>query len=604
MVENLEILPGLGKSDHSVLTFDFISYTPENQDVNKRKHLNYHKGNYTEINKDLETINWEILETLNITEGWKHFTEILHRVIAKHIPESRVNPSKVRNSPCLSKKARDAVKLKHQRWQKYIHCKTETNFNRYKRARNDATKEIRISVYTYEKDMADKIKSDTKLFWKYVRSKSKTKNSISRLEKGEGPDLTSSDKETADLLNEYFASVFTIEPDTELPEFTVTPEPPNINTVDINEEQVRKALKKLKPNKTPGPDNIHPKMLLETIENIVKPLTELFKTSFNDSSIPNDWKLAYVTPIHKKGPKKKAENYRPISLTSVPFKLIQRIVRDAIVDHMERNNLFNIHQHGFRAGHSCVTQLLEVIEDIFEMIDEGHEVDVVYLDFSKAFDKVPHQRLLQKLRSYGINGKLLSWIEAFLTDLKQHVIVNGCKSEIQRVTSGVPQGSVLGPVLFLLYVNDMPNEIQNIIKLFADDSKLYATNNSETPIQNDIDQVVKWTKDWLMTLNSQKCKHMHIGKGDQNNINLLLKDVEEQDIEIAQVNEEKDLGVTFDKSMTFSTHIQISINKANKILGLIFRTYTYMDIDMFRTLFKSLVRPHLEYASVIWSPYL
>ena len=148
---------------------------------------------------------------------------------------------------------------------------------------------------------------------------------------------------------------------------------------------------------------------------------------------------------------------------------------------------------------------------------------------------------------------------------------------------------------FLLYVNDMPNEIQNIIKLFADDSKLYATNNSETPIQNDIDQVVKWTKDWLMTLNSQKCKHMHIGKGDQNNINLLLKDLGEQDIEITQVNEEKDLGVTFDKSMTFSTHIQISINKANKILGLIFRTYTYMDIDMFRTLFKSLVRPHLEY---------
>ena len=111
-------------------------------------------------------------------------------------------------------------------------------------------------------------------------------------------------------------------------------------------------------------------------------------------------------------------------------------------------------------------------------------------------------------------------------------------------------------------------------QLFADDSKLYATNNSETPIQNDIDQVVKWTKDWLMTLNSQKCKHMHIGKGDQNNINLLLKDLGEQDIEIAQVNEEKDLGVTFDKSMTFSTHIQISINKANKILGLIFRTYT------------------------------
>ena len=548
--------------------------------------------------------NWDILDHMDMTKGWDHFTEFIYKVIDKHIPESRVPHPNGRNCPYLSKKARETVRLKHKRWQKYIHCKTEQNLNLYKRARNNATSEIRTSLYNYEKDMAGKIKSDSKIFWKYVRSKSKTKSTIGRVEKeGGGGCTTTSDEETANVLNDYFATVFTQEPEGPLPEFTVEPEPPLLDNIEITEDHVLKAIAHLNPSKTPGPDNLHPKLLVETKDTIVKPLTKLFKTSIEFNTLPSDWKEAYVTPIFKKGSKKKPENYRPISLTSVPCKILQRIIRDKIVEHMETHSLFNIHQHGFRSKHSCVTQLLEVIEDLMEKIDQGHEIDIAYLDFSKAFDKVPHKRLLHKLKAYNISGTILDWIESFLKDLTQQVIVNGCRSNVRRVTSGVPQGSVLGPVLFLVYVNDMPNEIHNIIKLFADDTKLYSTRNSETPLQTDLNTVVGWTQKWLMTLNTQKCKHMHIGRSEQHN-KLVLKDQLDQDIQLIPAENEKDLGVTFDKDLKFGVHIQTSVNKANKTLGIIFRTYTYMDIEMFKTLYKTLVRPHLEYASVIWSPYL
>ena len=169
----------------------------------------------------------------------------------------------------------------------------------------------------------------------------------------------------------------------------------------------------------------------------------------DEGTLPNDWKKANVTPLHKKGPKHKVSNYRPISLTSILCKTMERIVRDAIMEHMESNNLFTKHQHGFRKGHSCVTQLIEVIEEWTKELDSHNNIDAIYLDFQKAFDTVPHKRLITKLHGYGIRGKLLSWIENFLTDRKQRVILNGKESDWTDVSSGIPQESVLGPTLFI-----------------------------------------------------------------------------------------------------------------------------------------------------------
>ena len=206
---------------------------------------------------------------------------------------------------------------------------------------------------------------------------------------------------------------------------------------------------------------------------ICKPFTTLYQKSLNEAKIPYVWKCANVTAIFKNGDRSKPTNCRPMSLTSVPGKIMERIIKDELVDHMNKNNLFCIEQHGFIKGKSCVTQLLELIEDITEAIDQGHEVDIIYLDYSKAFDKVPLKRLLTKISGYGVKGNVLNWIGDFLRNRKQRVMVNGISLEWRNITSGIPQGSMLRPILFLIFINDMPKVNQCLVKLLADDAKLY-----------------------------------------------------------------------------------------------------------------------------------
>ena len=210
---------------------------------------------------------------------------------------------------------------------------------------------------------------------------------------------------------------------------------------------------------------------------------------------------------------------------------------------------------------------------------------------------MPHHRLFTKLKGYGISGNILEWIKNFLSERKQKVVLNGSNSKWTDVTSGIPQGSVLGPILFTIYINDLPDVVQNVAKLFADDTKLYtAVNNTndEIKLQGDIDRLMQWSKDWLLTFNKSKCKHVHFGP--PNNAKYQMGG----DI-IIQSTEEKDLGITIDEKLKFQIHINNQTKKANQRLGMIKRSFTYMDKNMFTTLYKSIVRPHLEYGSNIWS---
>ncbi|KAK3089449.1 hypothetical protein FSP39_003702 [Pinctada imbricata] len=316
-----------------------------------------------------------------------------------------------------------------------------------------------------------------------------------------------------------------------------------------------------------------------------------------EGKLPEEWKSANITPIHKKGAKHDVANYRPISLTSILCKTLEKIIGDELMDYMETNNLFTKHQHGFRSGHSCVTQLIEVIDDWTRELDNQNPVDAIYLDFQKAFDKVPHKRLLHKLKGYGINGSLYSWLEDFLSNRKQRVVLNDVESKWAGVTSGIPQGSVLGPILFLIYINDLPDVVHNIVKLFADDTKLYSVVNNindQTSLQSDINNLLRWSDTWLLSFNADKCKHLHLG--GQTNIRYKMGDKE-----ITSTNHEKDLGVIVDNELKFQLHISTQVKKANQIVGLIKRSFSYIDEEMFLVLFKSLVRPHLEYGSNIWS---
>ncbi|KAK3099403.1 hypothetical protein FSP39_003853 [Pinctada imbricata] len=276
---------------------------------------------------------------------------------------------------------------------------------------------------------------------------------------------------------------------------------------------------------------------------------------------------------------------------------MEKIIRDRIVTHMDENKLFTPHQFGFRKGHSCTTQLIEVMDAWTKLLDEKSDVDIIYFDFQKAFDKVPHFRLLKKLSAYGIKGKTLTWIKEFLTDRKQRVILNGKYSPWDNITSGIPQGSVLGPILFLIYINDLPEVVSNPVKLFADDTKLYGSSNDQEDhrkIQQDINNLISWSHSWQLTFNKDKCKHLHLGRA------ILPDDYSLSEQVIGKIEYETDLGVQIDNQLKFQIHINTAVKKANRMLGVIKRNFKHLDKDSFLHLYKSLVRPHLEYASCAW----
>ena len=274
-------------------------------------------------------------------------------------------------------------------------------------------------------------------------------------------------------------------------------------------------------------------------------------------------------------------------------------MRSSIIQHMMENNLFCDNQHGFVPGRCCTSQLLETLEDWTKMLDEGGGVDVAYMDFKKAFDCVPHCRLLRKLEAYGIKGKVLEWIEDFLTRRRQRVLVNGEESSWCDITSGIPQGSVLGPVLFVIFINDLPDDIDGKVKMYADDTKMYrriTTSQDRQVMQADLERLDAWSKKWQLHFNEKKCKVMHLGKQEKEESYNLGNSV------MSVTEGERDLGIFVDRELKFHQQTARTVKKANRILGLIQRTFSTRNRGLILPLYKTMVRPILEYGNVAWGP--
>ncbi len=372
--------------------------------------------------------------------------------------------------------------------------------------------------------------------------------------------------------------------------------------VSIQQEEILKKIRSLRRGAAAGPDGIGPAFLQDYHKALVPALQVLFRKVLDEGVAPVGWRQANVTPIFKKGSKSDPGNYRPVSLTSVTCKVFESILRDNIVNHLESNKLLNASQHGFMRGKSCTTNLVEYLDLVTRALDEGKAMDTVFLDFAKAFDKVPTRRLLAKLEAHGVEGKVHRWIAAWLENREQRVVLNGEASTWSKVLSGVPQGSVLGPILFLIFINDIDQQVgrNTTIKKFADDTKLgklIESNQDNILFQTCLDKLVDWADTWGMAFNISKCKVMHMGKNNTQYPYTMGGQL------LKKTTSERDVGITVDNSGKPESQCAKAAKTASVVLGQISRAFSYRDKKTFIRLYVQYVRPHLEFACQAWSPW-
>ena len=413
--------------------------------------------------------------------------------------------------------------------------------------------------------------------------------------------LQSDNHRKADILNEQFTSVFTREDTRHIPDKGPSPYLA-MPYILISQKGVQKLLKDLNPNKATGPDQIPTRFLKMGAEELALSLAKFYQYSINTGEVPQEWRVANVVPIFKNGDRHQPLNYWPVSLTSVVCKTLEHIVHSNIMSHFDRWNILCDNQYGFRKRPSCETQPIKTIDDIARLLSDGNQVDVILLDFEKVFDKLSHSRLLYKLDFYGVRGNVNSWIEAFLSNRKQQVVLEGAKFCREDVLSGVPQRTVLGALLFQIYINDMPEYADSNVRLFADDSLLYRVNrmpeDSEV-LQMDLQALERWEKDRLMSFNATKCSVIRISPKNKKAKESTYK---LHDQTLADEMSSKYLGVTLSNTLPWNKHVENVAAKGNRTLGCVKRNVRECSIPVKTASYTTLVRPALEYASSVCDP--
>ena len=586
----------LGKSDHLIISLE-LNFGPR---INKsdESYPDWSKADHRGLSDYLNNQNWSsALQNKNAEESWWYMRSIIHTGMSNFVP-SKCKRS-INCPPWFNNNIRNLSRRKQKMWDQHRVNRTPATFLKYKEAEKKCKSAISRAKKKYEKKLADT--PNLRPFNAYIRKKTKSKSTIGPLKVNNK--LIDNDLDMATALNQFFTSVFTQEDTTNIPTPTNRPRTIDLSNMTFSPATVEEALSNLKPNSAPGPDKIPGKLLNEHRHSLSIPLAILFNKSMSSGHVPADWKCANITPIYKKGKKCEAGNYRPISLTSICGKVMESLIKQEIMDYLITNSLLNDSQHGFMPKKSTTSNLLEFFEHITRDVDDGIPVDVVYLDFAKAFDKVPHQRLMAKIRAHGITGNIAEWISSWLRDRKQRTVLNGATSDWQSVLSGVPQGSVLGPILFLIFINDL-DEAAISIKYrskFADDTKIghqITNQDSHAEMQQALNGLHEWSVKWGLKFNVDKCHLLHFGRNNpahQYTMNGQL---------LPQKDMEKDVGVCISTNLKPSHHCAEVARKAQAILYQISRSFHFRDRNVFVKLYKQYVRCILEYAAPVWSPWL
>ena len=610
LVSAIEVAPPFSTSDHNAINFEIL-YSKSSQSSGRfhRKQFLWKLGDYDSLCDFLACYDWNTLFTYNLTVDslWRAFREVLDNAIDLFVPYKYVcYDNAARSSHKYPRQIRDLITRKRCIWRaRKRDPSNETLTVHYK----NIAKECKTAIHDFELRMESNVidAKNSGEFFKYVNRKLGRSHNIGILKDNLGTNVTA-DEDKANLLNSFFSSV-NIHDNNVQPEFpSRVPSGVKLDYVYFSPDALIKACKSIKPKLTPGPDGYPPFLLKQIICSISSPLSAMYQSFMSIGKVPADWKVAFITPLFKKGASSDPANYRPISLTSVFSKLMERLIVTNLLSYLSMHKLISNEQHGFLSRRSTATNLLESLNDWSLNIENGKCQKVAYIDFAKAFDSVCHSKLITKLRMYGIGGCLLQWISDFLTGRSQQTKVGDHLSYVVYIISGVVQGSGLGPVLFLLYINDLPDMFREAVtlKLFADDVKLYSSISSvsmDNPAttEEQLNILARWATDWQLPISYSKCCIFEFGRPNKS----LLQTTYLMDSRIIPlVDKVTDLGVTLDKKLKFSSHVSTICCKAHRRANLIIKCFLSKDDSSLISAFKTYVRPILEYCSTVWNPSL
>ena len=610
LVNNLDNLINSGVSDpflnqnvrYHCPIYGIFKYKKYKVSSFKRTIWQYDKGDYQDLKLNARKTQWETLKDFNINTYSKQLTNKVYELTKQSIP-NKIVTVKPSEPPWINSQIKRKIRSRKRAYRKARTSNNINHWNKFKRIRNEVTTFIRTTKKEHYDKLAVKLQSDnlsSRDWWKTLKSFITDNNKPAIPALADNGITVHDATAKANLLNDYFAS------QTHLPdENAIVPNICNsqtrLSTLAFTAEEVRSVLDCLPLGKASGSDDINNRVLRELSNEVCTPLCDLFNRSIATGSFPSPWKEAHVCAVFKKGDPSLVCNYRPISLLSNIDKVFERLVFKHVYNFFLDTNFLSPFQSGFIPGDSTVNQLTYIYNAFCKALDEGKEVRAVFFDISKAFDRVWHKGLLAKLKGAGITGSLLNWFSDYLSDRKQRVIIPGVQSNWADVKAGVPQGSILGPLLFLVYINDIVSDIQSNIRLFADDTSLYLivehANVSADILNTDISKITEWAKSWIVSFNPTKTESLLISRKVNKTRHPSLSMANE---EITEVSSHRHLGILLSNDGNWHSHIEYIKSKAWPRIHIMRKLKFVLDRKSLEKVYFCFIRPILEYADITW----
>ena len=605
-----------GLSDHE-MTFCMRKINWQKAPPQMKIFRNYAKYDRDDFCEDLKKIDFDCsMDNTDVNELWHSFKEKFTSVAERHAPTILKRVRGLNNCPWLNNSIKRQMRQRDFLLKKARKSGLQVDWTKYRSQRNRVNNLIKKEKENYNRRLIHENSRDVNSFWRTVKKivpdKSKEASPTIKIDGV----LSTNKSLIANAFNKFFVNTAAslcnsfAQAKTKVLACAFSTRANNSTFLfaQVSESTVLSEICRLKSGKAVGLDNIPPRLLKDAAGIICKPITAIINASLSQSKVLEDWKAAYVIPLYKKGKKGKTDNidnYRPISILPVISKLLERTVHSQLVKYLQENHLLSPYQCGFRKQHSTTFAALSFADTIKRNIDQGLMTGAVFVDLRKAFDTIGHSLLLKKLSSIGIKGKELKWFEDYLKDRTQTVGVGGVSSDPLSITSGVPQGSILGPLLFVLHVNDLPHSIRHCnVLMYADDTVLFCAGQNTSVIQEtlnqDLSNISAWLQDNSLFLNTTKTEtmlfgtHAKLAKFKDFNINI-------NGLSIKRVYEFMYLGVIFDDTISWTSHIKYIVSRAGKRLGMLSRLRRNLTVHAANTLYLSFIRPIFDYCDSVWN---